>query len=395
VIKVGAKTILIPILFLLFFSTIASAVRYIDNCWVLDVYGETYILTTDLIDKISYYCLDIRANNITLDCNGHLVDGVDQEKGIRLYGVSGVTVKNCIVRDWVNGIWLENSNENKLISIEAYSNFDAIFLYGSNSNILENIISHDNDDEGITFFAESKFNTLRNSSFFKNYDGIVLKSSNNTIEGVVVINQTYNGIVINTGANYNLINRAIVKFSINDGFGITGSYNTISNSIISDNEEGIVIRDAGNNVIKNNFILNNHVKLIRAFNNVFYNNLFNHTENVVFIDTIYVNVWNTTETPITNIIGGNWIGGNYWGKPDRTGYSDTCTPVRYNFCSPYNLTTDNIDYLPLTTLPPPPPPPPVPPAKVTYVEVLPPFWIIFIVVAILCGLFEIAKRAGK
>lgn len=43
---------------------------------------------------------------------------------------------------------------------------------------------------------------------------------------------------------------------------------------------------------------------------------------------------------------------------------------------------------------PPPPPPAVPPAKVTYVEVLPPFWIIFIVVTILCVIFEVMKRAG-
>jgi hypothetical protein len=40
------------------------------------------------------------------------------------------------------------------------------------------------------------------------------------------------------------------------------------------------------------------------------------------------------------------------------------------------------------------PPPTVPPAKVTYVEVLPPIWLIFIAVAVLCAIFEIMKRAG-
>ncbi|MCD6381831.1 MAG: hypothetical protein J7L43_02545, partial [Candidatus Aenigmarchaeota archaeon] len=48
----------------------------------------------------------------------------------------------------------------------------------------------------------------------------------------------------------------------------------------------------------------------------------------------YVNYWNETV-------------GNYWGKPDGTGFSDTCTDADGDgICdSSYQLFENNIDYL--------------------------------------------------
>jgi hypothetical protein len=62
----------------------------------------------------------------------------------------------------------------------------------------------------------------------------------------------------------------------------------------------------------------------------------------------------------TNIVGGPYIGGNYWGSPDGTGYSDTCVDANNDgICdNPYTLATDNIDYLPLAKYVGPPPAPP-------------------------------------
>ena len=34
-------------------------------------------------------------------------------------------------------------------------------------------------------------------------------------------------------------------------------------------------------------------------------------------------IWNTTLTPGTNIVGGSWLGGNYWAQPDGTGFSQS------------------------------------------------------------------------
>jgi hypothetical protein len=81
-----------------------------------------------------------------------------------------------------------------------------------------------------------------------------------------------------------------------------------------------------------------------------YNNIFNNTNNFYFYEASpSPNYWNTTITQGTNIVGGPYIGGNYWGKPDGTGYSDTCNDTNADgFCDdPYVLAENNTDYLPI------------------------------------------------
>jgi len=64
------------------------------------------------------------------------------------------------------------------------------------------------------------------------------------------------------------------------------------------------------------------------------------------------NVWNSTKTAGTNIIGGSYLGGNYWAKPDGTGFSQINVDMDCDgFCdsplSKYELDVTNIDYLAL------------------------------------------------
>jgi PKD repeat protein len=82
-----------------------------------------------------------------------------------------------------------------------------------------------------------------------------------------------------------------------------------------------------------------------------YNNYFNNTN--LTIKSGPGNSYNTTKTAGTNIIGGPYIGGNYWGKPDGTGFSDTAVDKDGDGISdsPYTNITNSIhsDYLPLVT----------------------------------------------
>jgi parallel beta-helix repeat protein len=85
--------------------------------------------------------------------------------------------------------------------------------------------------------------------------------------------------------------------------------------------------------------------------NLIYDNFFNNTEN--YYSVLASNSWNTTKTELgygeRNIVGDYYLGGNYWAKPDGTGFSQTCDDLDGDgFCDqPYTLTADNIDYLPL------------------------------------------------
>jgi outer membrane protein assembly factor BamB len=55
-----------------------------------------------------------------------------------------------------------------------------------------------------------------------------------------------------------------------------------------------------------------------------------------------------------SIVGGPWIGGNYWAKPDGTGFSQNCpSTMNKGICdNPYTITADglNVDKYPLTIL---------------------------------------------
>ncbi|MDY9927699.1 PGF-pre-PGF domain-containing protein [Methanosarcina sp.] len=81
-----------------------------------------------------------------------------------------------------------------------------------------------------------------------------------------------------------------------------------------------------------------------------YNNYFNNTVNVKFGDYGDTYVWNSSLTEGTNIIGGPYIGGNYWAKPDGTGFSQTAIDANGDGIadSAYAISEKNYDYLPLT-----------------------------------------------
>ena len=84
-----------------------------------------------------------------------------------------------------------------------------------------------------------------------------------------------------------------------------------------------------------------------ASDNTIYNNLFNNTYNFYFSSA--ANTWNTTKTSGVNILGGSYLGGNAWYKPDGTGFSQTCNDTNSDsICDEtYTLDASNIDYLPL------------------------------------------------
>jgi len=97
------------------------------------------------------------------------------------------------------------------------------------------------------------------------------------------------------------------------------------------------------------------IKLVNSYYNLIYDNYFNNTENVSISDTLKPNFWNVSASPGPNI-GGPSIGGNYWAKPDGTGFSQTCDAADGDgFCDfPFVLAVNNTDFLPLAMVNQPP-----------------------------------------
>ena len=60
----------------------------------------------------------------------------------------------------------------------------------------------------------------------------------------------------------------------------------------------------------------------KSDNNVVFNNYFNNTVNGDIKNGIG-NSYNTTKSEGTNIVGWTYFGGNFWAKPDGSGFSQT------------------------------------------------------------------------
>lgn len=265
---------------------------------------EDSVLGADLTS--SGTCLTIGASNIVLDCAGYSIGG-GGGSGIYGSGKSNVTIKNCNVTKFLRGIYLYSSSNNTLTNNTVTWNDYGIILESSSNNTLTSNIASNNVEEGIS---------------------LVFSNNNNLSDSVASNNMK--GIWISSSSSNTIINN---KVNSNVDFGIWLTWsgnNTISNNNVNlSHSYGIYLQDSGDNNI--------------------FNNYFKNTNNFYFDGTIYSNDWNTTKTLSTNIVGGPYLGGNFWAKPDGTGFSETCSDADSDgICdTPYTLDSGNVDYLPL------------------------------------------------
>ncbi|MGD0535475.1 MAG: PKD domain-containing protein, partial [Methanoregula sp.] len=150
-------------------------------------------------------------------------------------------------------------------------------------------------------------------------DGIHVFSSNNIITNITSY-QNSDGITLDNGTNSNTLAYSNYSGNSEDGIELVNSYdNQIFNVNSSSNgASGIYLQASGNNgnTIRNSIFLGNSWGIYNLYpnSNTYYNNIFRNGVNVVQPDG---NIWNTTKTAGPNIIGGPYIGGNYWS--DYTG----------------------------------------------------------------------------
>jgi len=220
---------------------------------------------------------------------------------------TNITVKDLTLTKNGQGVLLAYTDNSRIENVTVSSNYAGISLESSSSNTLTNNTASNNSHYCIFLYSSSNNNTITNNTANSNYYGIRLhSSSNNTLINSIASNNTCYGISLESSSS-----------------------NTLTNNTANSNDWGIWLYSSSDNTI--------------------YNNYFNNTNNAYDDGT---NTWNTTKTPGTNIIGGLYLGGNYWSDYNANdtngdGFGET----------PYNITGgSNKDYLPLV---PPAAPPPV------------------------------------
>lgn len=246
----------------------------------------------------------------------------------------GVTLTGLNIHgDVIANIWASDRSSEYQINNPTYIINNVIenggIKTGSESSavtISGNIIS----GNGIDVSCCGDYNTITNNEISNSVTGINVYDERSVppISGNKISNCN-TGIHV-SGLSYDLVNNEITNCGIGVVAGEIGGATLVGNKITYCTDCGLEASgDLGTN----------------------YNNYFNNTVNVKIGEYSHIAAWNTALTSGTNIIGGSYIGGNYWAKPDGTGFSQTAVDANGDGIadSAYAVSSNNIDHLPLTT----------------------------------------------
>ena len=224
--------------------------------------------------------------------------------------LTGNTASNSL-----DGIALDDSSDNILTGNTASNNdINGIGLYGSSDNTLTGNTASNNNCFGI-FLNDSSDNTLTGNTASDNgYKGIYLScSDNNELTGNIANSNNWAGILLGDSSGNILTDNTANSNNDGDGILLYGSSgNILTDNTASDNGyKGIYLSWSDNNELTGNTASNNDfgILLDSSSDNFIYNNYFKNTNNAYDDGN---NIWNIIKTEGTNIIGGPYLGGNYW-----------------------------------------------------------------------------------
>jgi len=171
----------------------------------------------------------------------------------------------------------------------------------------------------------------------------------------IIRNNRFEGAGVSIGNNYLHGNQTIMNNAFTDSSAAISTYDSMDNKIIGNKIQncstGIeLLSGGGGHIITGNNITDCDVGIkLSDESATIYNNYFNNNINLQIEDEFAGTTLNTTKTKGTNIIGGPYIGGNFWGSPSGDGFSQTQLDANNDGIaeSMFQINENNIDYMPL------------------------------------------------
>lgn len=252
---------------------------------------------------------NVESNKVTIS-GFKIMESKNGHAGIYMYQCKNCTVENNRLLNNTIGLYLKSSDYNLILS---------------------NLIGK--GDKGVVT-EQSNYNTISENRASKNRYGFYVPNS----EGNVISNNT---------------------LSENKDYGIilsTGKGNTLSRNEASNNGRGIHLGNSdSNNILDNTIVLNEVYGLFicpKSDRNSVLNNYFNNTVNAI-PNNGTGNIYNIEKIAGTNIVGGPYLAGNYWAKPNGLGPSEITPDTDGDGIADkvYKLeNSDYVDYMPLVAI---------------------------------------------
>jgi len=183
------KKLLIFISFLISLFTIVFGIN-VDSCITINSYGF-YNLTTDVSSTLDD-CINIKANNVVLNCNNFSIfNTLAKTTGILITDSKNITIENCKVNNFITiGISIVNSQNVTLLNNNITKNDIGISIDNSNycnfisnhvfNNSLDfnfkNLLNSYNFNFQNTFLTDNKliyFNVSLKNYIFKNFNNFL------------------------------------------------------------------------------------------------------------------------------------------------------------------------------------------------------------------------------
>ncbi len=279
------------------YNFVIDVVAQVGNGFLINVYptcGITLYQNTKLDNDVQ--CNDtaffMGADDITLDCDGHTLTGNATGSNVFVTGFGvlsenrvNITIKNCIIQNFTNGIKFYSTNKSFLLNNTALENahgFGLVFSSGnnltsntakdndgsgfvlviSNNNVLTKNNAQDNE-VGFTIAHTSNNNILKNNRATNNADGFWVQISSNNTFSSNKANENSHGFFLADSSSNNTLNSNIAKRNSMHGFLIARSNeNTLINNIANNNNfAGIYLTNSSLNKLLNNKLNNNNNSL--------------------------------------------------------------------------------------------------------------------------------------
>jgi len=306
----------------------------------------SYVLTSNLqVSSSNTHCIQITADNVTIDLNGFALVGPGTGTGgygIYVNSADNVTVSNGTVRNFMNvGIYIPSTSHNGQVrDLKAYDNgthgiqasystvinctaekngSDGIYSYHST---VKDCASNDNDDDGIYAYRS----TVNDCKCYSNGNrGINASRSSitnctidySTQQGIEATNSTIINCTAtnNSGHGIEATNSSITNCTAYDNgyHGIVTTNATVTNCIANSNTSGFytdssIIKNCtannngyhgvhvmNGNLIEGNTLHNNGLE-ISTGNGIFFEGIFN----LMIKNTAYGNPGSMTNLPVGN-----------------------------------------------------------------------------------------------